>query len=238
MGGFAVGFCQVIDSLPLARDAGLFSRYMPLSEEQRRLYESLNRRNAQLGKKYLGCLMMLDFRDNPMQYELAAHSMREMMDKLPDFVHGITYARGSGDGMGNRISPVRQAFHNMRKHTSLNQLSWQGEVDGPMKGFLTAADKFFQWDAEHRSSRSARGQAALKALSGFGPPLPPDVFEKEVSEWCECEQFFIQVAHSDRTTDEEQFLVNLRTVEEILIRRLAPTAQADANELDVLMREG
>jgi hypothetical protein len=54
-----------------------------LPEQQLALYKALLRKHDVLAQMYYGAIKVLTDIDNPERYALAAHDMRELMEKLP-----------------------------------------------------------------------------------------------------------------------------------------------------------
>ena len=58
---------------------------LQLSAQQRALYEALAEQDKRLAGIYLGSLLVLSQLENPDSLALAAHSLRELMEKLPKY---------------------------------------------------------------------------------------------------------------------------------------------------------
>ena len=56
-----------------------------LSSQQRALFEALMEENISLGHMYIGALTVLANESNPEHLHQAAHSLRELLEKLPDY---------------------------------------------------------------------------------------------------------------------------------------------------------
>ena len=69
---------DVSDARP--REPNLF-----LAGQQRALLDSLSEKSAQLAQMYLGAVVAIRNTANPERFAQAAHSLREMIQKVPDY---------------------------------------------------------------------------------------------------------------------------------------------------------
>jgi hypothetical protein len=56
-----------------------------MSVQQLALYEALGERAEELARMYIGALIVLANPDNPDRLPQAAHSLRELMEKIPKY---------------------------------------------------------------------------------------------------------------------------------------------------------
>ena len=99
------------------------------------LFEALSSKRPVLGQMYLGALAALD-RGDPESLAQSAHSMRELLEKLPTYVEGIPQER--------RSPSLTEAARNLA--TSFNQAKdtsgcwtdddWRGEIDASLRKLL------------------------------------------------------------------------------------------------------
>jgi hypothetical protein len=66
---------------------------LKLTPTQQRLYEALVERRADLGEWYRAAIAVINDTDLPDRLSLAAHALREVMEKLPG--DGISVDRGA-----------------------------------------------------------------------------------------------------------------------------------------------
>ena len=81
---------------------------MITTPDQDTLYACLLRRSAKLARIYQGGLVVLADENNPCRYELAAHSLRELIEKSPLLTNSQAFA--GGDTIANRLAPIKQVF--------------------------------------------------------------------------------------------------------------------------------
>jgi hypothetical protein len=204
--------------------------------DQDALYTSLARRSEKLARIYRGGLVVLADECNPCRYELAAHSLRELIEKSPLLTNGQAFA--AGDGIKNRINPVRQAYSAVTRSQKFGEMTSLDAVDGAVRGLLSELTKFFEWQDLNRPDAARRTARHLGELSGSGPPPPIDYFEAEVDGWLRAESYFKAVAHNGYDqVDRGEFLRHMNFIETTLLRRLQPRSVEQLNELDALIRE-
>ena len=132
--------------------------------DQDALYTSLARRSEKLARIYRGGLIVLADESNPSRYQLAAHNLRELIDKSPLLNSG--QAAASGDGMKNRLSPVRKAYAAVTRNQKLGELANLDAVDGLLRGLLKELAKFFEWQDQNRPEAAKRTAQHLSAHIG------------------------------------------------------------------------
>lgn len=203
-----------------------------LSGRSRQLWEALANIDEQLGHMYLGALDILQHDANPDRLALAAHGLRELIEKLPRFLDvPSTVNRGPG---------IRD---------QARRLAGEWEKLGPSAidddGALTASgDKLLKAVGEFCEGVGAdptRRQAATAAVSrlDLNPlKLPPPIQELHVSEWTAIEGFFIGVSHHTKTTDDDEFEGYLAALDRFLLDRLRPRTFEDFAAIDDLLGKG
>lgn len=208
---------------------------MPSTTEQEALFAALASKETKLAKIYRGGLCVLYDEQNPSRLELAAHSMRELIEKCALLIGGEVLS--TGDSMKNRLVTVRKAFDMVNKGQSFRENS-----PVPLEGQLALIEelrKFFKWQDNNRPKFAKRVAETLAELSGPGQALPVDYAYSEVAGWMKADEYFKTVAHNRGTTvDHEEFLRHMMFIENVLLRRLRPRAIPALEVLDALIKEG
>src|SRR2546430_12741083 len=132
------------------------SPQLGLQSQQFALYRALSgvgepRIGKQLSACYLGALATLAEPRNPDRLAQAAHSIREMMDLLPEAVDVRTEALR--EKLGNEAAKLENAWREAQKSACLEAGRWKGQIDGPLKKFLVQAVAFYEWKDEHQPRR-------------------------------------------------------------------------------------
>jgi hypothetical protein len=204
--------------------------------DQDALYTSLARRSEKLARIYRGGLLVLADERNPCRYELAAHCLRELIEKSPLLTSGQAFV--TGDGMKNRLSQVRKAYSAVTRSQKIGTLTSLAAIEGLLRDLLSQLAKFFEWQDLNRPEAAKKTAQNLSALSGSGPPLPSDYFEAEVAGWMQADEYFKNVSHNRcDEVDRDEFLSHMNFIETTLLRRLQPRSVEQLDELDALIRE-
>ncbi len=210
---------------------------MPARSEQEALVACLARKNAKLAKIYSGGLAVFFDEGNPLRFELAAHAMRELIEKSPLLINEEVVA--TGDGMKNRLDQVRRAYQMLTQGHGFNEKSPVPGSEDQVRAVILELSRYFEWEADNRPQARQRTARMLGALSGPGQALPVDVSDNEVARWMEADGYFKMVAHNRRdSVDRDEFVARMMFIERVLLRRLQPPAVPELDELDALIEEG
>jgi hypothetical protein len=209
---------------------------MPATSEQEGLVACLERRSSKLAAIYRGGLVVLFDEQNPCRFELAAHSMRELIEKSPLLIKGEVFA--TGDGMKTRLDQVRRAYHALTRGRVFDERSSLVGSEDPVQAVIVELARYFEWEADNRPQARKRTAEMLAALSGPGQALPVDVSDNEVARWMEADGYFKMVAHNRQdTVNRDEFSRHMTFIENVLLRRLQPPAVPDLDALDALIKE-
>jgi len=204
--------------------------------DQDALFACLLRRSVKLARIYRGGLVVLADESNPCRYELAAHSLRELIEKSPLLTNSQAFA--GGDTITNRLAPVNEVFSTISRSQKISEGINLESVAALLPSLLGELDKFFEWQELNRPSAAKRTARHLDDLSGVGPAPPVDFFSKEVEGWMAADDYFKKVAHNrEENVDRDDFLRRLSFIENTLLRRLRPRSIEQLDELDALIKE-
>jgi hypothetical protein len=208
-----------------------------LSGERLTLYQALFRRSERIARMYLGAQVALKDSANPEHFVLAAHCVRELIEKVPEIVAVSTPAHA--ETLGAKVGELEQAYDRAAANTKLKSPKWNGEIDGPVRKLLEKIRQFCEWKKQHMPSRNQEIAETMRALDGPGRVLPADLEKLAVQEWQEMRDYFVNVAHH-RTSDPtlEEFDDRLWSLERILLRKLNPSTFADFDAIDAIVEAG
>ena len=207
---------------------------MFLRQEQGILLDQLVRRDALVAEIYAGGLKAFTDETNPYRFQLAAHAFRELIAHCLKMTgEKVVF----GDGMKQRLVPVKNAYLALRKTRQLAP-DPAGRPAGVSDDLIVALGKFFEWSDNNRPEARKRTGVMLTQLAGPGPALPSDVVGGEISAWMNCDEYFKLVAHSKQRAERDEFVGKLFAVEDILLRRMQPRPVSDLDEIDALIAEG
>ncbi len=205
-----------------------------LAGRQRALLSALEEKDPKIGIMYKGALHVLQTA-NPDRLALAGHAIRELMEKLPQYLD-VPSRRGSSKGQPSLTVKVRELEEHWT-HLSDEDLA-ASELTPRMRKFSVKAKKFFIWFQGSYPKRRAETAAALRALDGSGKYLPAALEDIKIKHWVVCNEFFQAVAHHLKTSSEVEFLAFLSDLELFLLDHLRPRTFEDFASLDEIIKEG
>jgi hypothetical protein len=208
-----------------------------LDGAKQELYKALASLNPEVGIIYFGALMTLANTGIPDRFALAAHGLRELMEKLPKYVDVPIVNKGPG--LKEKVRALAQRRELAILH-SVNRdgPSWRGEIDDHLREFLSDSDGFFEQFAAEDVTRRGRAATILRGLDPSAAPLPEKLEELNIVKWQNCNDYFVRVSHHSRVADENEFDAHISELETLLIDRLAPRTSEDFATIDLIIKEG
>jgi len=208
-----------------------------LSQQQRDSYEALLEKDRTLARIYLGALLVLSCSDHPDRLALAAHALRELMEKIPSYVD--VQMKAHREHLGTRDYELQQRWEATHEKThSRMGLTWRGSIDEFLSQLLGEMDSFFAWYSEHFPRRRAEVISLLRRLDDSGCNLPEKLEELSAQEWMKMRDFFVHTAHHRRFPSDEEFAHMQDALERFLLDRLRPRTFADFDTIDRIIYEG
>lgn len=209
-----------------------------LTDQQRALLLALQRRDPKLACMYFGALRVLADEANPEGLPMAAHALRELMEKLPESLD-IPLKAPTGElayRVANHLWPLWKAT--VEKSACLNGGEWQGQIDPPLRELLQGLNAFFDWFSVKHRPRREEVVLALRRLDTAGRFLPALLEDKNVRMWRDIREFFVAVAHHPKNpTSRDDFSRQLDELERFLLDRFQPRTFADFDAIDALLKE-
>ena len=212
--------------MPDATDARL-----QLTPTQQRLYAALVERRADLGEWYRAAIAVISDGGLPDRLSLAAHALREVMEKLPG--DGISVDRAAG--LPQKVRGLRPPWEKAHDEDQRCGGAWQGQISDPLRDFLAAMQTFFEGQEEFTRSRQTYAEEFLNTLDA-GAGLPKDVQRANAKQWMAFQNYFMAVAHHNNV-EEPQFLAQLAGFETFIATRLRPRPTEDFATIDALLEE-
>jgi len=208
-----------------------------LSGRQRALHIALIEKNEHMGNMYVGALAALQNDSNPERFSQAAHSLRELMEKMPAYLNLPVKVKSESLGM-----KVREFSREWKKAYNKSECrgnpEWSGEVDDTLTKFLKKAGEFFLWFEQHQPKRKDQIAHTLRTLDPMGRPLPLPLEKLRVDEWEKIRDYFLGVAHHQISIVHGEFISWLDALERFLLDRFRPRTFADHDLIDSIIREG
>ena len=181
---------------------------------------------------YFGALCALRDTFNPDQIAQAAHSLRELSEKIPRALQteelGLT-----GDQLKKKREAVRIAFDKEKINFSGD---WANKVITPaLSGVLQAMDQYF--NLSHRPDRRDQVFAGLTKLDPMLQTLPEQLRQEKrqryLQLWARVEGF----AHHGGKKTEEDFMECVAQVEDLVFDLMAPISAEDQSLLSKILEE-
>jgi hypothetical protein len=208
-----------------------------LSGQQQACLRALASRDRGLAAMYRGALVVLEDKSNPERLVQAAHSIRELMEKLPKILDAPTDAMG--ERMGDKVEVLKDAHSKACRNTACRNGNgdWDGAIDNHLAKFLRRVEQFFEWLSSHRSGRKKEINETLARIDGSQRALPPALAGLKVDAWDVKRNFFVRVSHHRADTNEEEFGTWLSALERALLDGFNPRTFEDFDTIDALLEE-
>jgi hypothetical protein len=204
--------------------------------QQLGFYQALAEQDGRAATWYLGARMTLSTTNNPERLQQAAHSLRELMDKLLP-VLGLP-AEAEGGRLGDRFADMTARWETAKEQSRCHSDGiWSGEIDEAARRGFIAVDEAIVWQRQNRPRRRETYRATIRALDVSRRPPPSWIEDTHVQLWNDLRDYFVRVCHHDRETDEDEFKGALDTLESFVLERLKPRTYAEQVTLDQLIAE-
>lgn len=203
-----------------------------LSGPAREMFQALASVRQELGDMYLGALDVAARGGNPDRHALAAHGIRELLEKLPRYLDVPVDATKSL-GLTSRARTLTDAWDKW----SESAIDDSGLTRNGRK-LLAALEEFCAGVRADIPTRVEQAAAAVRGLDLNPIKLPPPIESLHVQQWREIEGFFIGVSHHTRPTDDGELAQYLAALERFLLERLRPRTFDDFTAIDELLGTG
>lgn len=196
------------------------------------MFEALANIRQELADMYFGALDVLTRGGNPDRHALAAHGIRELLEKLPRHLD-VPVDAAKPLGLTARARNLTDAWE-----------KWSGSavIDGALtrdgSKLFAALQEFCAGVRADMPTRVEQAAAAVRGLDLNPIKLPPPIESLHVQQWREFEGFFIGVSHHTRTTNDKEFAQYVAAFERFLLERLRPRTFDDFAAIDELLAGG
>jgi hypothetical protein len=208
-----------------------------LSGRQRALFQALGKKDSQLASMYVGALFVLRNTSNQDRIAQAAHSLRELLEKLPRILDMPIQAKPPS--MMDKIRPLEKTWSKAKTESSgLKTNPRSDKIDTPLRKFLDEAERFFGWLASDRPTRKEQAAIVVRGLDPLKKALPQTIEILHVEEWDRYRNHFELVSHHQAVEELDEFMKWVDGVEGYLIDRLIPRTFDDFTALDKIIGEG
>jgi hypothetical protein len=206
-----------------------------LNSRQQALNKALLEKDTGLSTMYLGALAVLDS-ENPDRHALAAHDLRELMEKIPKVVE--IKLKAQKQTLKSKVIELEILWKRIcDKSACRGSRVWKGEIDKFLSGWLKEIDKFFRWFNEHYPRRKAETAATLRGLDGSGRSLPSPLEDLNIKKWEVIRNYFEAVAHHRPIQSPEELSGYQDELEIMLLDLLRPRTFEDFDLIDQIIQE-
>lgn len=211
--------------------------FKQLEPRQQELYKALVKKNLKLGEKYLGAIIAYKQKDNPERFVHSAHSIRDMMNFLPDHTD-VPKVEGAKRRLGDLMGPYEQKWDGLIEKSGWpGEPEWTGEIDSELREFLRSSQSFFEENKSIRTTRKDQAKSIYRHHNHLSVPLPEDIEDLKAKQWQKYNGYFTGIAHGG-TVDEKKFMSYLQHFEVALLDIIHPRTFDTHTELDEIIEEG
>ena len=205
-----------------------------LIDRQQAVLEVLQSRQTDkypLSDWYLGALYALDNPYNPDRIAQAAHSLRELIEKLPRVVHGSSFPANTSQ-FPNMRDDISDLISRSKKRCPEG---WKGsQIDKNLAKALTKVEKYLELNKQ--PNRRGRIQQAIATIDPMVDRLDSEIQEAKKKQlfnlWDRLEGF----THHNSNTDIVEFRTCLKELENTIFDLLAPITAQDQEEIQTILR--
>ena len=217
---------------------------MLLSRNQSRLLESLLDYGCYLDKMYLGGLHAFNDSANPDRIAQSAHSFRELMEKVPEYInvppgfikHRVGYA------LKQEVEEIKEIWITTKKKSKCYciESDWSGKMDCPLANFLNRLDQFFREFGENRPTRGQDFTKFRRRMDPSNEALPQIVEGLIAGKWISLYKNFTKICHHRSSPEPPKFEEYIDQLEEILTSVLIPQTVPDHETIkrEIAIMEG
>ncbi len=211
------------------------SRPLNLSARQQDVVQSLRSRETErypLSRWYLGALYAVSEKNNSDRYSQAAHSLRELIEKLPLVIHESDFQIGGYDVTSHR----RDIYNRLQKDRIRYADGWSSQVIDPqLSNTLRKVEVYFQ--NVQKPSRRERIQKLVARVDPLADQLDRRIQESKLEKIHQLSQELVQIAHHRRTSMASGLKECPRSLEAIILDLLAPITAQDQMEIQSILSQ-
>jgi len=225
-GGRSINGAVIGDESPPQRSA------LELSGRQAAIAEILARKSAIWLGFYLGALHARQRSDDPDAIPQACHSIRELMEKLPEQFEVPEGAQSSLALISNQIAPVKVAWLEEKESRDPDGNTFSSK-------FLAVLLPFLNGLLESAGRKAELARRAVRAFAELRLPLPQTIQEQRMKEWRDLDTWFTTASHHLRSDcTPERFDEKLERLERLILKIAQPQVFERADILDEIIQEG
>jgi hypothetical protein len=207
---------------------------LALGPTQQELFKALADKRAEIAVSYQAAVAIINDDVLPDRIALAAHALRELMEKLPN--DGTTIDMGAD--LNTRVNALRTRWEDAVAEDGVSGGEcWGNGLGAALRAFLGAVSEFFKGRDAIPAGRRQQAMDFLNRLDVAGVPLPEDLQRKNAQEWMRLRGYFNDVSHHRFPATDAEFRERVSQLEAFLYARLIPKPTADFAAIDALLQE-
>lgn len=201
--------------------------------QQKALLQVLSKKDKRLGNIYFGALHVLNS-NNPDKYTLAAHNIRELIEKITIYLDKPMERYD----LKSHVNNFEREWLKIKKSEKWSKNSkWEGKIDTKLRKFLKEATKFFEKYNLNRPTREKRIYQLFKLINPYMNRLPKKIMQVKVEKLKTYWDFFNNCAHHSESKV-DVFETYLSLFESFLLDKFKPRTFDTINKIDKIIAEG
>ncbi len=209
------------------------SEPLRLTPQQQRALEALKDRETEeypLSQWYLGALYTLHNEQNPDRIAQTAHSLRELIEKLPRVVERSNVQAPSSTFQQQRENMYRRILRDKKHHPD----GWKGgTIDAHLDNTLKEVEKYLE--SNQQPTRRERMQMAVTTIDPMAKRFDRQIREGKRDKLYELWDKLEGIAHHRNKQKIEDLENCLNKLESTIIDLLAPITAQDQNEIQTIL---
>lgn len=206
-----------------------------LTGRQRSVREALARENAEVAQMYLGAIWVLDQPGNPERFGQAAHSLREVIEKLGERVGAPI---GGGPSLKEEVRKLDSSWRKVCLPGDFEAGESLGALSKQLKSFLKAVSEFFKQFHDHDITRREELAQFFAVVKPSRRRLPAQIERRKTKAWLDTRDTLIAISHHRKTTTDNKFGRLLERVDLLILDRLHLPTFERFDEIDWIIAEG
>lgn len=208
---------------------------LALSSRQAALLGMLEKRAPEMARMYSGAVRALADEGNGDRFAQTAHSLRELMEKLPE--HLDVPATPPYEALKPRVLRLKGSFEKLQRQSAcFKDGRWLGEIDPQLDSMLSELGDFFRELEEMNPTRKDSARSLVTRLDVSERSLPPALIEQHASNWEITRDLLTSIAHHRKELSPEAFSLLVEGLENFLLDRMQPATFEHMSEIDKIVR--
>lgn len=208
---------------------------LALTTQQRAVYELMmrfDRPDRPLAAMYLGAIHALLQKTNPERYAQAAHSLRELMEKLPACILGLPV---KAVDLGNKVRELAGCWARVR---NLPSAFGTQRLSADLQKYIDQSRQFFAWLDRDRDDARSRFKGLCDRVDPTGRQIRDEHKRLLSDRWIQRRSYFNRVSKHSRGFSPNDFQRHLDELERMLVEFARPPTFEEFAVIDQIIVEG